>query len=517
MSDVNVVKPRVRVKASSQWTRVIAQGSAVGGFRAQAYEAAKSGKRSAAMGSTAIGPATAAIQSLDTLRNRSRHEFRNNPSIVPAIDAIVSHTVAGLTPNAKDPALLKAWRRFERECDAHCNTDFAGLLEQAMFEIVSAGETFARHRPRDPDRDPHLLVPYQVEMIPGEQVPTYDASGESIAGIVFSGPGRKAGVKFFKHRPDERIDLRSVGMNDFSIVPMDSVIHAFLPRYVGQVRGEPWLVRGLIGLSDLDAFLDAELVRHKLTAMHVFSVETPMRDELQDAPDDYDAEGNPINEDGTAWEPADPIELLPEFKPGAVVPLPPGYKLNPSTPAAISGGFDPFVKVQLRRVCKSLGVPYEIASGDSTGLNDRVLRFNLMEFRRTVRRWRRMLIAKVARPIWMRFLNEAVEVGVWTPPAGTTLEDYYNVEWIGEPMGHLHPKQEIEADILAMDAMIVSPQKVIRERGGDPDQVLADIAAWRAKLAEHGLTQADVNAALAAMSTSEQDDQKQKQEEADDE
>ena len=487
------VKPRIRVKAGGKWSRrVITQGSSVPGFGISAsYDAAGTGKRAEGWKRTpAAGPVKALSRTLDTIRRRVRHELRNNPAAAPVIDIIDGNVIGGgINPIIRDEALRKLWERWSEQCDADgIAGSFGELQSLAMLEIVGGGEVFGRLRPRDPKLDPWLAVPLQVQLLPGEMVPSRDTSGESVAGIVYSGPGRKSAIKFRRRHPDEEAEPGQIGARDeFSIVPATDCLHAFSPRAVGQVRGEPWLVRSLPSLHDLDAFLDAELVRKKLAAMLVFSIETPGRDETQDAPESYDEAGNPLDADGNLWVPQDPTELLPELRPGAVVPMSPGYELKTTNPAQVGGDFEPFVRAQMRRICAAIGVPYCLASGDMTGISDRVLRVQLMEFRRLVRKWRGMLVSKLCRPVWRRFVDDAVLSGAWSPPAGTTVEDWYGVEWIGEPMGHLHPLQEVQAIILAMKAGLKPPQVAIREWGGDPDQVLEMFAQWNAAVDERGL------------------------------
>jgi hypothetical protein len=59
------------------------------------------------------------------------------------------------------------------------------------------------------------------------------------------------------------------------------------------------------------------------------------------------------------------------------------------------------MKQQLRGACAATGVPYEVLTGDMTGLNDRVMRVLLGEFRRRVSAWQHQIVAfQLCRRVW---------------------------------------------------------------------------------------------------------------------
>ena len=64
-------------------------------------------------------------------------------------------------------------------------------------------------------------------------------------------------------------------------------------------------------------------------------------------------------------------------------------------------------------------------------------------------------------------------------------------------MRPIDPQREFKAAVESIRAGLRSPQEIILERGGDPEQVLADLAAWREMCAERGL---DFTQALAGLS-----------------
>jgi lambda family phage portal protein len=414
------------------------------------------------------------------------------------VDFLEGSTVGnGLRPMLRagfaDPKFLAAQEAFFEQCDADEVLNFDGLLRVVFREVVAGGECFVRMRERDMDapENRHLVAPLQLQAIPGEMVPTNDHTLETVCGIKTNGLGRRIAYKFYNKHPGEFL-MNNPAAPTLSFVPSSSVCHVFRKGEPGQIRGEPWLVRGLIALHDLDAYQDAELVRKKMAAMPVFFIETPTDLNKQPGPagvsdgTDGNPEGTPLDTEGNVWIQEDPIAIMPELKPGGVVPVAPGWKVNPSIPADVGPNYDVFVRRQLQRICAGVNVPYELVTGDTpVGANERMMRIRVQAYYQLVRQWRAMLVRQFCTPVWNRFIDALVSNG-WQPTDGT-VDDYRRVEWIGDPVPQTHPTQDVQADIMAVRAGFKTRAQVIRERGGDPDRMLAQRAAECAASDELGI------------------------------
>ena len=502
-------KPRVRVSAKG-WTRkIVPPKPAVSGFRAQ-YDAAGSGKRASGWdNATNEGPASMVARQLDTMRNRNRFEFRNNPALRRVSDFLVTSIVNdGLKPNLKgfnDPVFEKRMSQWMEQCDADEINTFFELQALATREMIEGGENFSLKRPRNSERDKHLSVPLQVQLLSGEFCPTWDVDDTSKSGIVFGGPGRRSAYKFYKQHPGEYLHFGSPNGWQTETWGADFVAHLYDKRNIGQIRGVPWSVAGLLAAHDLDAYLDAALVRQKLNAMVTWWVETPNADVGQDAPDGYDENGDPIDENGDPWEPTDIVDLLPDLLPGSVNPLPPGYKVTPSAPTEVGGQFDVFTRRQLQRICDAFSVPYELVFDSDGGANERFARLRHLKFYAQVRQWRRVLVSHFCKPTWSWAVDALAMNTDWKPVDGKTLDDYKNIDWIGSPPEHIYPKQEIETDILAIENRLKSPSQVIIERGGDPDAVFKQWAEDDKIMRNLGIKPEAFKSMIDGVSTSAED------------
>lgn len=71
--------------------------------------------------------------------------------------------------------------------------------------------------------------------------------------------------------------------------------------------------------------------------------------------------------------------------------------------------------------------------------------------------------------------------------------------WIPAGMPSVDPLRDGKADIDAIASGIMSPQEVILARGGDPEETLAQRAAWMRLCADYGLdaSTGGVNTSLA--------------------
>ncbi|MBM3605035.1 MAG: phage portal protein, partial [Alphaproteobacteria bacterium] len=203
---------------------------------------------------------------------------------------------------------------------------------------------------------------------------------------------------------------------------------------------------------------------------------------------DGNPEGTPLDAAGNVWKPEDPVHLMPELAPGAYVPVAPGYKVNAALPKEVGQTYDVFVRRQLQRICATVGAPYELVTGDTPpGANERMMRIRIMDFFAQVLIWRRVMIRQFCNPAWRAFVLAAYASGKWTPKAGTTLQDYLRVEWRGAPMPIVNPFQENQADTLAIRSGYKTWSEVVRDRGGDPDLVLAERVAELKKIKSLGI------------------------------
>ena len=136
-----------------------------------------------------------------------------------------------------------------------------------------------------------------------------------------------------------------------------------------------------------------------------------------------------------------------------------------------------FVETHVRAIAAGLGVAYHSISGDLSGVNFSSGRMGEAEARRTYAFVRKLLIRRIFVPVFKAWQAQA-----FLRTALTQAEAAMTVEFVGETWTHIQPREQAASDHQRLEDMLVSHSEIIRERGGDPDTVFAEIKADAAKL-----------------------------------
>jgi len=420
---------------------------------------------------------TALVASLPNLRARSREIIRRNAWAANAVETYMANAVGtGIKPmpvldDTGAKARMQAlWLDWTDDADAAGVTDFYGLQALACRAMIEAGECFLRFRPRR--LEDGLAVPLQIELLEAEQLPlTLDRDepgGRSIrSGIEFDAIGRRKAYHFLRRHPGLGVSTESVP------VPASEIVHLYKPLRPGQLRGVPWLAPVLLKLHELDQYDDAALVKAKVAALFTGFV-------TEDLPQDAfgeDADDAETDEDGAA---------LVSLEPGTMQKLPPGTDVKFSQPAGPGADFDPFVRHHIRAVAVGMGQTYEQVSGDLTGVNYSSIRAGVLEFRRRCEQFQHaVLVWQMCRPVWQRWLAEAVLAGALDLPGyarnSRERRRWESVRWVPQGWKWVDPLKDGKAAEAAVRNGFRSRSDVIAENGEDPEQVEQEIAADNAR------------------------------------
>jgi capsid protein len=90
-------------------------------------------------------------------------------------------------------------------------------------------------------------------------------------------------------------------------------------------------------------------------------------------------------------------------------------------------------------------------------------------------------------PVVRRFIKIAVMSGMVRVPAGIDRDTLMDVDYLTPAMPWIDPKKEAEGHEANLRLRITSPQKIIRSRGDNPDEVLDQIQQWNQKLEERSI------------------------------
>ncbi|HPE29811.1 MAG TPA: phage portal protein [Parvularculaceae bacterium] len=462
----------LRRYAERQAVKLAARIARVDGRRR--YEGAGGGRRwSDAPASGA--PIADELAARGPMRIRARHAVQNSGLAAKIADELVSAMVGtgfGFQSIHPDQAIRtqienRFWRWAKRAAFDGRAT-LTGVIAQAARGWVIDGEAFLMWKGgADGAQRLLLLDPEQID-----PALTRDLGGGAriVAGIEFDTEGRRVAYHVLRDAPGQPF----AGYREAVRVPASEIIHLFTPISPGQVRGVSWFAPALLKLFDYDKTADAMLMRAKVGAcLTAFVTQAP----------DGVSQGMLGQVDNT--DPKPTIELSP----GAVIDLASDEDVKfPSLPEIGSEMMD-FLKWNAREIAAGLGVPYETATGDLSGVNYSSIRAGLIEFRRRIDALRtQILFPVVLEPIWRRVLLADALAGKL--PADAMLGDFEDaaaVEFIPPGWQWVDPMKDVQADRDAVAAGFKSRREVVAARGRDIDALDAEIAADRKRAKALGI------------------------------
>ncbi len=399
------------------------------------------------------------------LRERMRDLVRNDPLAAKAVQVLVSNIVGtGIRPRAAgaDPAANKAadevWRQWSRLADADGHTDFHGLTQLAVREMIEGGEVFAR-RFRRPLSD-RLPLPLQIQLLEADHLDStrFDQRPDGsriVQGIEYDSLGRRRAYWLY---PDHPGDPSPIFGQKLESVRVDAsrIAHLFERQRV-QNRGVPWGAPAMRALRDLGDWHTSELTRKKIEASMVAFVFGVDEDQQSLAPVVLDADGNRIE----------------QFEPGLIGYVRHGKDVKFNAPSSTSGIYE-WNRVQQHIIAAGFRVPYELLTGDLSQVNFSSSRVGLSEFRRMVEavQWH-IVIPQFCEPVWRWVMDMAATMGR-IPDAGIP------AEWGLPKFDSVNPLQDVQADILEVRSGFATVQQMIAKRGYDPAAILQEWSAFAA-------------------------------------
>jgi lambda family phage portal protein len=440
----------------------------------RAYEASTLGRRGAGWNPSGGSSSSELGFGLARIRNRARQLFRDNEYALAAIDARVSNAVGtGITVRPVDARERQVWDRWwnTTACDADGILNGPALVRLVDTHLEVDGEVLIRRRTRRPEDG--LEVPLQLQVIEADQL---DESRTGLIdgrvcllGVAHDALGRRVGYYLHREHPGE-LATAALPRRDSVFVPASEVLHVFDRRRATQIRGVSRLAATLMRLRNLADYEDAELVRKKIEACFVAFVTTDS--------DTTHLSGDLLSLDSNTRKAGEKVS------PGMIKYQRPGETVEFGDPSPSAGGGE-FTRRQLHAIAVGAGITYAQLTGDMSQANFASNRMGLIQFRQLIdqHQWL-VLVPQVIEPIrlWFRFAGRF---------------DLTSAHKITMPRRHyVDPLKDELAAKEATRGGSLSLSEVIRERGDDPDEVFAEIAAERAKLKALGLV-VDTDAAVA--------------------
>ncbi len=252
-------------------------------------------------------------------------------------------------------------------------------------------------------------------------------------------------------------------------VPASRVAHLMIPLYPGQNTGEP--AAAPIGemIHHFGAYYLAE-VQSAETSAKIFGV-------LKTDGDPYATRTETDSDDRT----------VTDLGYGELLRLYPGEEATQFPQTRPGNSFAPFTEKTIKILSAAAGLPYEVVSGDYSGVNFSTSQMANLVAEDNVRPCREVLRDGAVAYIWREFVRESVLSGLVVPIAGLSLEEHLACRYAMPAMKTINPKDQAEADVQNMQAGLASYQEILSRHGKDRDQVLRQIAEDKKAIKAAGL------------------------------
>lgn len=437
----------------------------------------KAGRPNRAFGKTAprTGPNQANVPYIPTLRANTREQVRNAPIATGGIKTLVSETIGtGIIPlpiarTAEIKKELSAmWETWGESADFDGVLDIYGMQALVARSWKESGEVFVRFIVVDYDGGD--VVPLRIQLLEADMVPLAngeapDTKNEIRNGIEFAN-GQRVAYWVHKNHPGDLGFLKKVSASvigafdgvyntrDMIRVPAEDMVHVYQPTRPGQLRGFPEPSGVLPTIAEISDFDEATLERQKLAAGFTAFIRRPIPD-------------NPGTDPVTGKEIDETQVVETEINAGSAYTLLPGEEIEFPNLPELGKDYSPFVKRHDQMIAVGLSIPYEILTGDYSGVNDRTVRVALGVFRRKLQQdqWH-IIIHQFCRPVWAKMVQVAILSGM----TGIALAKV-KVLWTPQSWPYINPLQDVQTQAAEITNGLSSRTRKIMDRGDDPEQI----------------------------------------------
>lgn len=401
-----------------------------------------------------------------TVRDRARYEVANN-SFAFGVVTSRSHDLIGTGPRlsvtlpdddgdraAREDAARKVEAEFSKWSAA---VDLAGTLRLLNRSMLVDGESFALRTTDESVRHPVKLRlrPFECDRVCDPEL--FGSSDPlNVDGVRFDAAGNVVSYTVLRRHPGE--PGYHAGREHDTVRAAD-VYHFFRADRPGQARGVSWLNPALGLFAQLRRYTLAVLASAETAANIAAVLETQL----------------PPSQD----EPT-PVKAMSEFElpRNSAVALPGGAKLTQLKAEQPTQQFGDFRAQICLEVGRSLDLPLNYVTGNSSGYNFSSGRLDHLPFHRKLWTERDQLAVTHLARLFRDWLDEAALAGV--VPAGLPPLDTWVVEWHWDSPGDIDPIKEATAyeKLLALNVTTLAEvcagrgqrwQDVLRQRKREQD------------------------------------------------
>lgn len=422
--------------------------------------------------------------SLETLRARSRDLYNNNEYARHFFGMLVTNTVGpdgvgyqslarrqdGRLDESDNERLEMRMRNWSMagNCDASRRLSRAAMERQFVLQLARDGEVLARKLPGFSNDYGYALQFIDTDLLDlHHNVDAGRGQNRIVMGVEVDEYDAPVAYHLLTRHPKPFAQTVALNSNERTRIPADQIIHSFITLRPGQVRGVPWIHAGMRGLRDLGGYREAAVIASRVGASKMGFWTSP--DGMGAPYDGMDSAGN----------------LVDNAEPGRFQQLPEGVSLEAWDPTYPHDQFDAFNKAMLRGLAGAFGVAYFTLNNDLEGVNLSSARIGLQNERDFYKTVQNLMVDTFHRDWFPEWLSMQLMLIPELPMS--RFEKFNAAAWLPRTWASPDPIKDAQTASLLIGMNLTSPQRVIRERGHDPDEVLREIEQWNARLDELGI------------------------------
>ena len=421
----------------------------------------------------------------ESLRLQARHLDENHDLAGGVLDCLVANVVGrGITvePQVKqkngelakeiNDQLVELWEEWVRFPEVTWECHWNHMLRLLARHWFRDGEVLVKHiQGTSANIDHGTLVPYSLELIEADYLP-FDYNDQKrtiIHGVEKNGWGRPKAYHLYKDHPGDNNTLAL--KQDVKRFTADKILHLKITKRISQTRGVSIFASVLTRMEDIKDYEVSERLAAKVAA----SICAYIRKSL-----DGPTSGLQMDDAGNRLMKMQPGMIFDNLLPGEEVGM-----IDSNRPNAM---LEQFRNSQLRAVAAGTNTSFSSISKDYNGTYS-AQRQELVEQWGHYAVLREYFIERCVRPIWERFVDMAILSGqLKVPQSAINPRTLKKAGFQGPTMPWIDPQKEITAEEKAVQSGFKSRAQVIRERGGNPQDIFEQIKQEREQEADAGIS-----------------------------
>ncbi len=421
----------------------------------------------------------------ESLRLQARHLDENHDLAGGVLDCLVNNVVGRgvvVEPQIKltsgdlakplNDQLMELWEEWVRFPEVTWECHWNHMLRMIARHWFRDGEVLIKHiEGTNRTIDHGTSVPYSLEMIEADFLPFEfnDQKKRIIHGVEKNAWRKPRAYYLYKDHPGDTHTL--VTRQDVKRFAADKMLHLKIAKRISQTRGVSIFASVMTRMEDIKDYELSERLAAKVAA----SICAFIRKSL-----DGPAAGVQLDEAGQRLMKMQPGMIFDNLLPGEEVGM-----IDSNRPNTM---LEQFRNSQLRAVAAGTSTSFSSISKDYNGTYS-AQRQELVEQSVHYAVLREYFIERCVRPIWERFVDMAVLSGqLKVPQNEINPRTLKKAGFQGPIMPWIDPQKEAVAEEKMVQSGFKSRAQVIRERGGNPQDVFEQIKQEREEENEAGLT-----------------------------